>query len=103
MFPMARGFGLMGEAGPEAVVPLKRTSSGKLGVASTMPNITVVNQTGVTATARVERGTDRMSVILQAAQMGADMAEARINRSMRTGYGATAQSVQQTYGLRRRS
>jgi len=103
VFPMARGFGLMGEAGPEAVVPLKRTSSGKLGVASTMPNITVVNQTGVTATARVERGTDRMSVILQAAQMGADMAEARINRSMRTGYGATAQSVQQTYGLRRRS
>ena len=32
LFPMARGMGLMGEAGPEAVMPLKRTSSGQLGV-----------------------------------------------------------------------
>jgi lambda family phage tail tape measure protein len=32
LFPMANGMGLMGEAGPEAVMPLKRTSSGKLGV-----------------------------------------------------------------------
>jgi hypothetical protein len=32
-FRMANGAGLMGEAGPEAVMPLKRTRSGKLGVA----------------------------------------------------------------------
>lgn len=32
LFPMARGMGLMGEAGPEAVMPLKRTASGELGV-----------------------------------------------------------------------
>ena len=32
LFPMANGAGLMGEAGAEAVMPLKRTSSGKLGV-----------------------------------------------------------------------
>lgn len=32
LFPMANGMGLMGEAGPEAVMPLKRTSSGRLGV-----------------------------------------------------------------------
>jgi len=32
IFPMARGMGLMGEAGPEAVMPLKRGSDGKLGV-----------------------------------------------------------------------
>ena len=33
MFPMSGGrTGLMGEAGPEAIMPLKRTSSGKLGV-----------------------------------------------------------------------
>jgi hypothetical protein len=31
-FPMANGMGLMGEAGPEAVIPLKRTKSGKLGI-----------------------------------------------------------------------
>ena len=35
VFPMARGYGLMGEAGPEAVMPLKRLASGKLGVAAT--------------------------------------------------------------------
>lgn len=32
LFPMAKGMGLMGEAGPEAVLPLTRTSSGRLGV-----------------------------------------------------------------------
>lgn len=32
LFPMARGAGLMGEAGPEGVLPLTRTSSGDLGV-----------------------------------------------------------------------
>jgi hypothetical protein len=33
LFPMARGMGLMGEAGPEAVMPLRRGADGKLGVA----------------------------------------------------------------------
>ena len=32
MFPMANGMGLMGEAGPEAVMPLTRDSKGNLGV-----------------------------------------------------------------------
>ena len=32
MFPMARGMGLMGEAGPEAIMPLQRGADGKLGV-----------------------------------------------------------------------
>lgn len=32
IFPMANGTGLMGEAGPEAIMPLRRTSSGALGV-----------------------------------------------------------------------
>jgi len=35
VFPMARGMGLMGEAGPEAVMPLKRGPGGKLGVQAT--------------------------------------------------------------------
>jgi hypothetical protein len=33
LFPMANGAGLMGEAGPEAVMPLRRGRDGKLGVA----------------------------------------------------------------------
>jgi len=32
VFPMANGAGLMGEAGPEAIMPLKRGPGGKLGV-----------------------------------------------------------------------
>jgi hypothetical protein len=32
-FPMRGGVGLMGEAGPEAIMPLKRGADGKLGVA----------------------------------------------------------------------
>lgn len=34
LFPMARGMGLMGESGPEGILPLKRDSSGRLGVMS---------------------------------------------------------------------
>lgn len=34
VFPFASGVGLMGEKGPEAILPLKRGSDGKLGVAS---------------------------------------------------------------------
>ncbi len=34
LFPFAKGTGLMGEAGPEAIMPLTRTSNGELGVKS---------------------------------------------------------------------
>lgn len=33
-FPLGRGTGLMGEAGPEAIMPLARGADGRLGVAS---------------------------------------------------------------------
>ncbi|MCG6560857.1 phage tail tape measure protein, partial [Ruegeria sp. 1NDH52C] len=32
VFPFARGIGLMGEAGPEAILPLRRGPGGRLGV-----------------------------------------------------------------------
>ena len=38
IFPFANGTGLMGEAGPEAIMPLKRGPDGKLGVASSGGN-----------------------------------------------------------------
>jgi hypothetical protein len=41
IFPMARGYGLMGEAGPEAVMPLKRMPSGNLGVEAGGKGVTV--------------------------------------------------------------
>ena len=51
IFPMADGMGLMGEAGAEAVMPLKRGRDGKLGVQSSggIGNISVnVNASGST-------------------------------------------------------
>ena len=43
LFPLARGLGLMGEAGAEAVLPLARGSDGKLGVQSATSPPLVVN------------------------------------------------------------
>ncbi|SNY92804.1 phage tail tape measure protein, lambda family [Cohaesibacter sp. ES.047] len=34
LFPMQSGLGMMGEAGPEAIMPLQRGSDGRLGVAT---------------------------------------------------------------------
>jgi hypothetical protein len=52
MFPMANGMGLMGEAGPEAVMPLKRGKNGKLGVqmeGDSQGNVTVENHFHIAA------------------------------------------------------
>jgi hypothetical protein len=38
MFPMANGAGLMGEAGPEAIMPLRRGPDGRLGVSAANQN-----------------------------------------------------------------
>ncbi len=58
MFGMKSGLGLMGEAGPEAILPLKRGSGGKLGVVaqvgSSAPNVTVSNTYNIDA--RSDRG-----------------------------------------------
>lgn len=61
MFPMRNGLGLMGEAGPEAIMPLTRIG-GKLGVASTGGGrsapviVNVVNQSGAAVETTSERG-----------------------------------------------
>ena len=43
LFPMANGMGLMGEAGAEAILPLRRGSNGRLGVESNGGGSTVIN------------------------------------------------------------
>ena len=42
LFPMANGAGLMGEAGPEAIMPLRRNAAGQLGVLSDGSKTSVV-------------------------------------------------------------
>ena len=53
LFPFARGMGLMGEAGPEAILPLSRSADGKLGVkgggsGDVQVNITINSTEGTT-------------------------------------------------------
>ncbi|TAA12481.1 phage tail tape measure protein [Pseudoxanthomonas winnipegensis] len=57
LFAFAKGAGLMGEAGPEAVMPLSWTPGGKLGVVSTgagSMQVEINNYGGSTVTARQE-------------------------------------------------
>tara|TARA_R110000744_G_scaffold245804_1_gene362416 strand:- start:5751 stop:8228 length:2478 start_codon:yes stop_codon:yes gene_type:complete len=55
-FPMNNGIGQMGEAGPEAIIPLSRGSDGKLGVSGggTTVNQTINVTTGIQQTVRAE-------------------------------------------------
>lgn len=49
LFKFAKGTGMMGEAGPEAIMPLRRNASGQLGVVSAGAggvNVTVINSAG---------------------------------------------------------
>jgi phage-related minor tail protein len=45
LFPMRSGMGLMGEAGPEAILPLARDRSGSLGVRAAGNSAPVITQT----------------------------------------------------------
>jgi lambda family phage tail tape measure protein len=51
LFPLARGLGLMGEAGPEAVLPLARGPDGTLGVRSSAASSVAVTFNVTTADA----------------------------------------------------
>lgn len=58
IFPFASGIGLMGEAGPEAIMPLARGADGSLGVVAngggSAPTITINNYSGQEATASTD-------------------------------------------------
>lgn len=83
LFPMAQGMGLMGEAGPEAVMPLRRLPNGNLGVAGNAPQVNVVvNNHGAsvkTEESRDDQGNLTIDVMVDAIE--AKMAE----RAARTG------------------
>jgi len=64
LFPMQGGTGLAGEAGAEAIMPLKRGSNGDLGVGAVSPNINIYNQSGAQIET-VERPNNEVDVFVR--------------------------------------
>ena len=94
LFKFAQGTGMMGEAGPEAIMPLKRDGQGNLGVrANSQKTEVVVNNYGnetATATETVDsRGNRRIEVTI------GDMTAGEISRS---GSGPQ-KAIKNTFGL----
>lgn len=75
IFGMRGGLGMMGEAGPEAIMPLKRGADGKLGVAG--------GGGGVTNVYNVAAGVTR-NELMTALQLMQQQVEGRVYGTMRT-------------------
>lgn len=98
MFPMkGSGVGVMGEAGPEAIMPLQRDSQGRLGVSG--PKVEINNYTGAAIT--VTRSDDE--VIQIAVEQARKTIASDFSRSMNTGQGPYARSLEGGYSARRRT
>ena len=100
LFAFASGAGLMGEAGPEAILPLKRGSDGKLGVQTS----------GAGSNVQVEVNITNNGQAVSATQTGAQVNGQKIvvglvldavANDIATG-GKTAKAVQQRFGVQRR-
>jgi lambda family phage tail tape measure protein len=94
IFPFANGTGLMGEAGPEAIMPLSRGSDGRLGIAAangnSAPKITINNYSGQEASA----STDAMGNIM--VQIGRAIAQDI------TSGGPAYKAIKSTFGISNR-
>jgi len=90
LFPMTGGAGLMGEAGPEAIVPLTR-QNGKLGVGASPVNVQVNNYAG--ADVQTRKGND--------GQLQIDIMRKVVADDLARGGGVIAQGIERGYGLRR--
>jgi hypothetical protein len=99
VFPFAHGVGMMGEAGPEAIMPLKRGRDGKLGVASSGGSVEVnvinnVRGAQATQTTRQDAGGKTIIDVLIQQVKGA------IASDIATG-GSVAGAMEGQYGLNR--
>ena len=99
-FQFASGAGVFAEAGPEAIIPLKRGPDGKLGVSSDgsgSVTVNVYNESG--STARTERRSDGRggSVI----DVFIEQVKGAIAGDIASGNGAVPSAMERTYGMRR--
>lgn len=99
-FPMANGMGLMGEAGPEAVMPLRRDNQGRLGVISsqqgTHPINIVINNNAANTETTAEARTN--------SQGGIDVLINVVKRAMANDIisnGPLGQTISSNFGLKR--
>ncbi|WP_371732062.1 phage tail tape measure protein [Ruegeria sp. HKCCD4315] len=99
MFPISGGVtGLMGEAGPEAIAPLRRDGSGNLGVGAVAPVIQIVNNTGAEVQTRQVSDVETQIIIGKAVAA----AEQSISRQLVSGQGQVPRAMEQGYTSRRR-
>ncbi len=97
LFKFAKGIGLMGEAGPEAIMPLRRGADGSLGVAATggssgNVSVQVINNSNAQATTNEtvdSKGNRKIEVVI------GDMTAGEISRSG----SASQKSIKSTFGL----
>jgi uncharacterized protein YoaH (UPF0181 family) len=88
LFKFARGTGLMGEAGPEAIMPLKRMASGDLGVQTAgggaQVTVNIINNSGegVRQEEHAGPGGDRQIDIIIGEMVGAQIAQGRYNTAL---------------------
>lgn len=97
MFKFAKGAGVMGEAGPEAIMPLRRGSDGSLGVvasggSSGNVSVQVINNSNAQATTNEtvdSKGNRKIEVVI------GDMTAGEISRSG----SASQKSIRSTFGI----
>lgn len=96
VFPMANGLGLMGEAGPEAVMPLTRGADGKLGVkgggGGVVVNIANYSSERATQTRSQRGNTEIVDVVIGAVNSG--IGEGRLDGSLGGRYGTQPRTRQ---------
>lgn len=101
VFPFAKGIGLMGEAGAEAIMPLRRGSDGRLGVAAAgaggaAVTVNVINQAGAEVSTSSRTGSDGEQIIeVLVARTKASIAGDFANRS-----GDVSRGLEAGYGIR---
>ncbi|MEQ1938620.1 phage tail length tape measure family protein [Mesorhizobium sp. CN5-321] len=102
IFPFAKGMGLMGEAGAEGILPLRRNSQGQLGVMSSGQGGALkveVNNYGEPADATVSQRTDadgtRVLEVMMEKKIQDEVTRpsAQTNRNLRGMYGLSNQVV----------